>query len=408
MEQHNWVPMSDVFFYAVLDAADSSQHRWYSADAPWPLPSEVAATVCWIVPQYERTRDGEGLPGMPPQFAIEEDSNFTLLLTLYVIAAAVSVAGSLSAAALRRRVRRPGLHSFYAYFIAQVVFNTVLLVGFLANRCAFHNLVNCGMSAGSWSCAAVGGGWGVAAKVAVLSAFVGGILTNGILELGVFHSLRGLAWVSSRQRLNRADHALGCLVVLQLGSLALVTPATLAAWSVMVSIGPNLFLEKLGIVETEPGLSGSDLGRPMIKSAADVKNAIAAPQIVFGGFGGIHVLVSLWLLVKAIGIACRQPKGHEARRVAVASCIALTSSFLCYANFAAVWINWYTAMACDSIVNDACVLAVLRMGDATQYSKQLTSESVADKLAAAPLASLSSRNGVRRSGRLRETETAGK
>ena len=59
----------------------------------------------------------------------------------------------------------------------------------------------------------------------------------------------------------------------------------------------------------------------------------------------------------------------------------MLSSMLCYANFAAVWVNWYVAMACDSIVNDACVLAVLLMGDAAQYSSRPTSDSVADMMA---------------------------
>ena len=87
------------------------------------------------------------------------------------------------------------------------------------------------------------------------------------------------------------------------------------------------------------------------------------------------------LLSKAASLAYQQPKGHEARRVAVASFIAMLSSMLCYANFAAVWVNWYVAMACDSIVNDACVLAVLLMGDAAQYSSRPTSDSVADMMA---------------------------
>ena len=371
-------------------------------------PTSGGAGVCWTVQQYAYTSYGWGLPGMPPQFAKEDDSNFTLLLTLYVIAAAVSVTGTLIAAALRRRVHRPGLHSFYAYFIAQAVLNTVLLLGFLANRCAFHNLQHCSWSAsaGSWSCAAVGGGWGVAAKVAVLSAFVGGILTNGILELGVFHSLRGLAWVSSRQRLNRADHALGCFVVFQLGWLALTMSGMLASLAGTVAWGPPGMLHMLeiaGVIETNDAPLPARQASPYAMPGEVGPSAMRTPQIIMGVLSGIHVLVSFWLLGKATAIACRQPKGHEARRVAVATCIALTSSVLCYVNFGALWINWYAALACDSIVNDACVLAVLSMGDASQYSSQLTSESVADKLAASPLASLSSRNGVRRSGRLRET-----
>ena len=79
----------------------------------------------------------------------------------------------------------------------------------------------------------------MAAKLAVLSAFVSGILTNGVLELGVFHSLRGLGWASSRQRFGRADRVLHGFIVLQLGCLAISTPALLAIFGVLVAQGPR-------------------------------------------------------------------------------------------------------------------------------------------------------------------------
>ena len=73
-------------------------------------------------------------------------------------------------------------------------------------------------------------------------------------------------------------------------------------------------------------------------------------------FGGIHVLASLWLLSKAASLAYQQPKGHEARRVAVAAFIAMLSSMLCYANFVLGFVNWYVALGLDSLVNDVCLL----------------------------------------------------
>ena len=332
--------------------------------------------VCWIVPPYGERRGSTSLPGMPPAFASETDDNFTLLLSLYVTAVFVSVAGVLVAVPLRRRVHRPGLHTLCAYYFMQAAFNMVVLVGFLANRCAFHNMAHCSWSCtddretcdGDWansdnSCAAVGGAWGVAAKLAVLSAFVSGILTNGVLELGVFHSLRGLGWASSRQRFGRADRVLRGFIVLQLGCLAILTPTLLAIFGVLVAQGPRALMQKLGGQETE------------------TESGVWLAQVGMSAFGGIHVLASLWLLSKAACLAYQQPKGHEARRVAVAAFIAMLSSMLCYANFAAGWIDWYVPMACDSIVNDACVLAVLLMGDAAQYSSRPTSDSVADMMA---------------------------
>ena len=113
----------------------------------------------------------------------------------------------------------------------------------------------------------------------------------------------------------------------------------------------------------------------------ETESGVWLAQVGVSAFGGIHVIASLWLLSRAASLAYQQPKGHEARRVAVAAFIAMLSSMLCYANFAAGWINWYVAMACDSIVNDACVLAVLLMGDAAQYSSRPTSDSVADMMA---------------------------
>ena len=138
-----------------------------------------------------------------------------------------------------------------------------------------------------------------------------------------------------------ADRVLRGFIVLQLGCLAISTPALLAIFGVLVAQGPRALMQKLGGQETE------------------TESGVWLAQVGMSAFGGIHVLASLWLLSKAACLAYQQPKGHEARRVAVAAFIAMLSSMLCYANFAAVWVNWYVALACDSIVNDACVLAAV-------------------------------------------------
>ena len=51
----------------------------------------------------------------------------------------------------------------------------------------------------------------------------------------------------------------------------------------------------------------------------ETESGVWLAQVGMSAFGGIHVLASLWLLSKAACLAYQQPKGHEARRVAVAA-----------------------------------------------------------------------------------------
>lgn len=317
---------------------------------------------CSILPQFSwRERvdaDGHtyrlsGLPGMPRVFALEHDDNFRTLALLYLLALTASVAGWALTTRLRRAVRRPGLHAYSWYYTLQIIANLVLLTGFFLNRCAFHNLQECDATRDfHTACKISGGGWGTAAKVAVLSAFATGPLTNGVLELGVLHSLRGLRSAAGRRSCSRAQRALHALVWLQLLCLLVATPLLLCIFGVLVTRGADHVMAEIEALQGTPHAGTTD--------------GMALAQVSMAGLGAAHIGTSVCLLVQALRLAYKE-RAFEARRVAVASALALTSSTLCYMNFLANVINWYVALALDSIVNDGCVLAVLLVSDPERY-----------------------------------------
>ena len=200
-------------------------------------------STCWVIEQlHSRWVPGgyvHGLPGMLRDFAAEIDSNFWPLLIAYILAVVASLCGCASAARLRLRVHRAGLSVLCIHFSVQLLVNLAALIGFLVYRCAYHDIQLCDTSDGG--CQIIGGGWAIASKLAVLNVFGGGLLTNGLLELGLLLTLQAVAkeipaWVN------------GCLlvfVVVQLVALVLCSVCLLLIFYLLITQGAEAVMARI-------------------------------------------------------------------------------------------------------------------------------------------------------------------
>ena len=74
------------------------------------------------------------------------------------------------------------------------------------------------------------------------------------------------------------------------------------------------------------------------------------------------------------------------RTVFGSTCVALLSTLLCYANFAAAWVNWYVALGLDSVVNDLCLIVVAFPGAVALVRRRLRGEAAGDEFGLPSLA----------------------
>ena len=356
----------------------------------WPVFTGKFPTSssCWVVTSYSGLWKNDhwtmGMPGGPPDREWEDDENFVGLYFLYYLALLTSAAGVLLEAKQRRDAGPNAkeyneqywryLGSLAWYFFAQLVINLVAMVSFIENRCRYHNewsaerdgahqgaYIYRGSAAAAW------------AKVLLMSSTMGGgVATNVLLELVLLRRaqmMRGFDGAAAHcrarflTRLITFEIFFVCVVFLPLGLLVNVK---------MVYGGPAAIFDTNGDGDIQ-----------------EDEDPTWAVSLLMSAFGLVHIGVTIGLCVLFAGLLGRQASTHHRwggdphtlmfRTVFASTCVALLSTLLCYVNFEATFLNWYVALALDSIVNDGCLMVVAFPGALSSALRCLRGEAAGDE-----------------------------
>lgn len=352
----------------------------------WPVFTGKFPTPrsCWVITSYQGAWENDhwmlGMPGGPPDRAWEDDENFVGLYFLYYLALLTSAAGVLLEAKQRRDAGPNAkefneqywryLGSLAWYFFAQLVINFIAMVGFIENRCRYHNewlaerdgsaYIYRGSAAAAW------------AKILLMwSTMAGGVATNVLLELVLLRRAQMMRGFDGAAAHCRARFLIRLITFEIFFVVVVLLPLSLFIWDKTVYGGPTAVFDMNGDGDIQ-----------------EDEDPTVAVGLMMSAFGLVHVVVTIMLCALFAGLLGRQASGERwggdphtlmFRTVFVSTCVALLSTFVCYVNFYATFLNWFVALALDSIINDLCLMIVAFPGAFTSLRRCLRGEAAGDE-----------------------------